>query len=648
VRKIAAAPLWDYFYWLAFIGACFIASEMLRTAEMYRLHQTAALDVLASYGLLGLATLAGSLVGGGLLAWLERMSVVRQGASPSNVSWGMIFAFFFVVWLNFVRLGMAARGISLAPWPPLFQLVELFVLGCLIFAHYKQRSLPWLHQTTGRLRPIVWLLVVVYLSLTSYLFLEPADKGRAAPVSLVGRDRPLPNVIIVVLDSLTIRDMSLFGYPLPTTPNLDQLTRTWAVYENAHSTATGTVALMPTLLTGRYPYMDQWYRYGDLARESDGWLNLTQILRGMGYETTYISGLQGQHVPAEYHLHYGFDRIIGGRSQLPGCETSLDMTAWLDVIGDMADEYLGAGVTLPGSWNKGDAPGTIGKLQEPMYALAEGYFQEQSSRDMPRPFFAYIHMWRPHYPFLGGEFLGRLLPADAGLTDLASQIGFTLRRVSQEQQPTVDKLRLRYDENILKADQEMGDFVTNLKNLGLYDQSLIIVTADHGYAFSEGYSGYYSPLLTSAEHSIPLLVKYPQQTEGVRIRELVSNVDVLPTILDVIGDSYPVDWVDGRSLLAAALDPGRVVYVRLAKKSLLIEENALAILSDDLKLVSRNSTLFLFDLMKDRDELVNLDGLLDIDILKADLARFSQRASAVRSGLPILQAPSLPSFLSLD
>jgi arylsulfatase A-like enzyme len=647
VRKVATAPLWKYFYWLAFIGACFIASEMLRTAEAFRLLQTPWLDVFANYGLLGLATIAVSLVGGGLLAWLESVKVVRRSTTPSYLSWGIVFPLFFAVWLNYVRLGLAARGIGLAPWPPSYQLLELFLLGCLIFALCRQRLLPWIHQTTARLRPIVWLLIVACLSLTSYLFLEPMDKGQAAPVSPGGRDRPLPNVIVIVLDSLTTRDMSLFGYPLPTTPNLDQLTRTWAVYENAHSTATGTAGLMPTLLTGRYPYLDQRYRYGDLAREGGGWLNLSQVLRGMGYETTYISGLEGIHMPAEYHLHYGFDRIIAGQRRYSGQE-GLSGTVWSGVAGYMAGEYLGVGVGLPGVLNLGDAPGTIGGVPEQMYAVAEDYFQEQSSRSVPRPFFAYIHMWRPHPPFLGDEFLGRFLSTDAGLTDPSSQRDYVFDPGSQWQQPAENKLRLRYDENILKADQEVGDLVATLKNLGLYEQALIVITADHGLTFAEGYSEYGGPLLTSAEHSIPLLVKYPQQTEGIRFRELVSNVDVLPTILDVVGVSYPADWVDGSSLLAAAQDPDRAVYVRLAMNSLSVEQNTFAILSADLKAVSRDGTLFLFDLTKVPDEQVDLNEVLDADVLKAALTLFSQRASAVRSGVPILHAPSLPSFLFSD
>ena len=145
--------------------------------------------------------------------------------------------------------------------------------------------------------------------------------------------------------------MSVYGYSLPTTPRLDEITRTWTVFENAHTAATSTTAAQPAILTGRYPYTDEWHRYGDLARAGKGLLNLPRILQAAGYETTYAMG--GGWPPSRYHLHTGFDRILGGgfpAFQRPGYAVHrfpgrdlLNRTLWNSTIAEALLSWQPAG-----------------------------------------------------------------------------------------------------------------------------------------------------------------------------------------------------------------------------------------------------------------------------------------------------------------
>jgi hypothetical protein len=97
------------------------------------------------------------------------------------------------------------------------------------------------------------------------------------------------------------------------------------------------------------------------------------------------------------------------------------------------------------------------------------------------------------------------------------------------------------------VDKMVGDLVSRLKESGKYDDALVIIVADHGYGFQQGMTGRDISKEPAVLH-IPLFVKYPRQKKGVINEKYVYNIDVVPTIADVLNVELP--WsVDGESLL---------------------------------------------------------------------------------------------------
>jgi glucan phosphoethanolaminetransferase (alkaline phosphatase superfamily) len=248
------------FVWFVLSGTLFIVNEVLHNVEVIHNYHMYWLDVASSYALLGSLGIIAALIASVLLAGLDRLAL------RYNISWlqffvsGIIFAAFAVVWLNILRQLLFAAHIKLTQVPPVYQLAFFFILGLVVFICFPKPITEWMTTAVRRLRPIVWAAVVIFVVLTACLFLEQLNKGNPAPVILKDPNRALPNIIIIVLDSLTSRDMSLYGYDLPTTPNLDRIAKKWTVYENAHSTGTGTLSFVPSVFTGRYPYTDDWYK----------------------------------------------------------------------------------------------------------------------------------------------------------------------------------------------------------------------------------------------------------------------------------------------------------------------------------------------------------------------------------------------------
>jgi arylsulfatase len=463
-----------------------------------------------------------------------------------------------------------------------------------------------------------------------------------APRGDAGAGAPAPRLILqITLDSLTRYDMSVYGYRLDTTPRLAELTRSWTVFERAHSTGNGTLGIMPTILTGRYPYSLDRQFYSHARARGAGSLNLLEALGDRGYERVFVQG--GSISPIYHDADRDFDAIL--RSGL-GWYLSDD---WANLAGRLAPKawswfvprWIPLEAVLPEPYSMG--PRT--QLTEPLYGYLESWLTDRAQSPNQPPLFLYLHMLRPHVPYLANEFQGLFLPIEEGFADFRTQISFAKGAYQPSEQPTVDRLRLRYDESIRKADAQVGHLLDELKRLGLYDDALILISADHGSSFGGGWRGYYSPMLLAAEHAIPLLVKFPGQTAGARVDRLVSNVDIMPTILDAAGISYHPEAIDGESLARNAADPSRVVYVLNMNQA---AAGTYAALAGDLKVVQRVDGKHAFDLAADPGETTNVINRAGVARLAQTLDRFAQRVDAVRAGESLTAAPPLVKTVTAD
>jgi hypothetical protein len=122
-------------------------------------------------------------------------------------------------------------------------------------------------------------------------------------------------------------------------------------------------------------------------------------------------------------------------------------------------------------------------------------------------------------------------------------------------QAAVTTVHQRHRLQIGFVDRLLGELVAELKRLGIFDESLIVITSDHGASYL---SGHYFRLLSKRNFGnvafVPMLIKYPLQREGVRDKSNRQTIDILPTIRDVVGAQ--LDWhFHGRSLIDPRVKP---------------------------------------------------------------------------------------------
>ncbi len=619
----------DRFHWLLFSGTLLVLGEVLRSGALFFFYHTPWTEAVANYALLGALW---SLFAGALTLVLALVEALAKRVGRSALVGGASLTAFcvgFPAWPSLLRAFLGANGLALVQVAIAAQLLAYCLVAVVLYRRFGALACRLMRVTADYVRPFNVLCLACYLGFSLSFLIGGRSQSRQLSVPTGSRIAKMPNVIVIVLDGLTSRDMSLYGFGLPTTPELDRLSRTWTVYENAHSAASGTLASIPVLLTGRYPYFDDWHRYGDLAHSASGWPDLPKMLREAGYETTFMTGLD--YSPSSYHLDGGFSHVVARTGEL-----ALPFGAWRRITPfALSCEYAWGLVPL---LSPGDSSSTVA---EPTYSYAEQYVRGRATSE--KPFFVYLHMLRPQTYYLADEEMGAFLPLEEGLTNRASQDAILHAGHSAllTMQGPIERLRLRYDENIRKADAEVGHLIDTIRRAGLYDQSLIIITADHGECFTGGYLMHYTPLLSAAEHSIPLLIKYPGQTVGRREPAMASNIDVVPTVLDVLGIAYPAGWVDGRSLRSPTWGQERTLYVRVPNWKGRIPGLTIAAVRGTRKLVSRKGELHLFDLATDPDEQVDLLGQDGGTDLQQALDRFAERIRYLRAGGDIRQAPPL-------
>jgi len=178
----------------------------------------------------------------------------------------------------------------------------------------------------------------------------------------------------------------------------------------------------------------------------------------------------------------------------------------------------------------------------------------------------------------------------------------------------IETIHALYRAAVPHLDEEMGAFFDELRSRGLYDDSLIIVTSDHGEEFREHGRFIHSQPYDETIH-VPLLVKFPQSWRaGTRVAEVVETVDIMPTILEVLGLTVP-EQAQGESLLGLVEGGSeRSKTAVLSQDS--INQTRYGLRTDELKLIMdlKSSRRELYDLMADPGETT------EIAAERADLA----------------------------
>jgi arylsulfatase len=379
-------------------------------------------------------------------------------------------------------------------------------------------------------------------------------------------DRPL-NVVLYVVDTLRADHLNTYGYDLPTSPKLAKLARRAALFRYAYSPGPNTAATVPSLLTSRYPSEMS----GRLATNGPGRRTLAEAFREAGYDT------------AAYQANFG---LVGAL----GYERGFDAYHTLKKEVDGAWRY----------WRASEVNES---------ALA--WLRERGDR----PFFLYVQIMDVHVPHDAHPFFaGRVHPPQPEV-DMAKLEEFgELVTKSGLDETAAKKLRAffealdprAYDEDVAYATHEFARFLHTLRRLGRLDDTVVLLTADHGEPLGEHGAAMHGVALYEEQIHVPLMVWAPGLAPGWR-EDVTGLLDVPTTLLDLADVAVPDSFL-GRSLARAHVmeSPPQAMGERLRHRSQL--PIGTYVREGPWKLITDPKGIELFHLPTDPDEAANVTG----------------------------------------
>lgn len=343
--------------------------------------------------------------------------------------------------------------------------------------------------------------------------IEVPRAAPSAPTESPVAAKPL-NVVLYLIDTLRADHLATYGYPRATSPSIDDFARSAVVFERAQAQSSWTRPAVASIFSG----LEAWrhganHRNEGMAEEVD---TLAERFQAAGYYTGAV--ITNPNVARSYGFGQGFEtfqRLAGGRNSSEN-------------VAGTAAEWLDA-----------------------------------AQRSTPaKPFFLYLHTVDPHAPYRPAPAFQERFAARVERLEVGT-LAF-LRRLGLGQEPVTpgilrDLIDL-YDAEVAENDAGFGSLIEQLRRRELLDSTLVVLVSDHGEEFHEHGGFEHGKTLYQDQLHVPLVVRVPGSGAGRRVNDLVQQVDLYPTLLDLAGLPAGIDS-QGLSL-RPLLEGGRLASER--------------------------------------------------------------------------------------
>ncbi len=315
-----------------------------------------------------------------------------------------------------------------------------------------------------------------------------------------------PNIILIVVDSLRADRLGSYGNRHNTSPNIDAVARDGVLFSNAIAESPWTLPSHASIFTSLYVSAHGVYR--DTDRLHTKAVTLAETLHEAGYVT-------GAFVCAPFlNKKYGFDQ---------GFETYDQSLS--------AHSHVGSHRAI---------------TSEPLTRMAKEWLSARG----PEPFFLFLHYWDVHYDYIPPAPFDTIFdPAYRGTLD-GRDISERTDLTADLPREDLEHLFAIYDGEIAYTDHHLGDLFSFMKRTGLWDETVLVITSDHGdELLDHGQTGHWHTVYQELI-KVPLIIRDPRlRRRGIEAGELVELVDLYPTFLEMAGAEPPPHEIEGVSLV---------------------------------------------------------------------------------------------------
>lgn len=411
--------------------------------------------------------------------------------------------------------------------------------------------------------------VVSVVALGIFLACTQEESENREPVSLDSKPK---TVVFIMIDTLRSDHVGVYGGRQGLTPNIDALGAEGVVFDEAVATSSWTRSSIASILTSRYAT-----EIGVLGRTdaiADSLETMVEVLRDHGFRTQGVT--TNKNAGAPFGFAQGYEKFV--TPELTGGYPE-DVTA-----------HIAEGVTAKALELVDDLPGD-------------------------EPLFLYVHYIDPHDPYLPHpELLDPLEPG--GRFDGSRRQLDSMDKLDRDDITSEDIARIRhlYAGEVAYCDKWVGRLLQGLKDRGLYDDALVIITSDHGEGLWDHDLRAHGRDLYEEIIQVPLLIRHPSAASGGRrISTPVSHIDLATTILGLL-EIEPPETYDGRDLsseLRGKAPSESIVYseIDLDGFGSEVARRGNAKLIRDRKRAPRQDFVEFYDLSKDPRELRDISSL---------------------------------------
>jgi arylsulfatase A-like enzyme len=425
--------------------------------------------------------------------------------------------------------------------------IPIAIMLASIIAHYFYYLTNNLTEKLGFFKSIKIFLILYllfFILINSFLFYKYKAAYPTPDIDFINNQNNnhsiKPNIILLILDTARTDHFPVYGYERNTTPNIDAFAKKSALFQNAVSQAPWTLPSHASMLTGLYPR-----QHGADGRWE--WLDynfdtLAEILKKNFYYTVAISN--NEYFSEKTNLNQGFDKFIFVKNYsqtkaslflvklLTDIKSILEEDFQKNLISDIANFISAKGFRKDYSASFTNE-------------IAYSYLDEFSRTSTP--FFLMINYMETHNP------LGDTQNKDLYLKEINASLYEALRvsdlansgripavfeewKISDREKHIMNAL---YDGDLHYLDKKIGEFISFLEKTNLLNNSLVIITSDHGENLGDhGMLAHLYDIRRPLIH-VPLLLYYPKIfSEGSIIEKTVETRDIFPTILEIAGISY--------------------------------------------------------------------------------------------------------------
>jgi arylsulfatase A-like enzyme len=392
-------------------------------------------------------------------------------------------------------------------------------------------------------------------------FLKAAGAGMVGAALIGGAGcggRPEMNVVLVIIDSLRKDHVGAYGNDWIQTPNLDALARESLRFTQAYPESAPTICARRAIHTGlrAWPFRDWKPPKGeDIILQGwqpipEGQTHLAEILKQSGYATLLQTDNMHQY-KASYNFQLGFDVFDFIRGQT----TDNYMPNWTFPHDRVQSALLKGNVTAMRAQMQQYWANVEGRLLAERESEEDWFSPQVFSGAMElleavkggdQPFFLTVDSYDPHEPWDTPEEYVNLYDDPYDGREPYSVIYGTSDYLTERE---LQRMKARYAAEVTMVDRWLGRFLDKMEELGLFENTLLILLSDHGVAFGEhGYTGKPSYALWPEITDVPFMIRHPGgKGAGETSDFFASTHDVAPTILGFLGVE-PGQPMDGQDL----------------------------------------------------------------------------------------------------